>query len=45
LTADRKHDRDALGLLARTDDLGGLVAVHAGHEDIEQMTANSPLSR
>ncbi len=32
----QEDDRDALGLLARADDLGGLVAVHPGHVDVEQ---------
>ena len=38
LLVDRgeEDDRDALGLLAAADDLGGLVAVHAGHVDVEQ---------
>jgi hypothetical protein len=38
LLVDRRQedDRDALGLLAVADDLGGLVAVHAGHVDVEQ---------
>ncbi len=32
----QEHDRDALGLLAGADQLGGLIAVHAGHVDVEQ---------
>ena len=32
----QEDDRDALGLVAAADDLGGLVAVHAGHVDVEQ---------
>ena len=38
LLVDRrqKDDRDALGLVARADDLGGLVAVHPRHVDVEQ---------
>ena len=32
----QEDDRDALGLVAAADDLGGLIAVHAGHVDVEQ---------
>src|SRR5205085_9617021 len=32
----QKDDRDALGLVAPANDLGGLVTVHAGHVDVEQ---------
>ena len=32
----QEDDRDAFGLLALADDLGGFVAVHAGHVDVEQ---------
>jgi len=38
LLVDRRQedDRDALGLLAAADDLGGLITVHPGHVDVEQ---------
>ena len=32
----QEDDRDALGLLAFADDLGGFIAVHAGHVDVEK---------
>src|SRR5690348_885409 len=38
LLVDRRQedDRDAAGLLSAADDLGGLVAVHDRHVDVEQ---------
>ena len=32
----QEDDRNALGLLAVADDLGGLITVHSGHVDVEQ---------
>ena len=32
----QEDDRNALGLITVADDLGGLIAVHSGHVDVEQ---------